>query len=305
MYPLFRWHMARASQGFAWGSMNRMIHERPAYVRAVLEDVRRNGPIAISELHDAGERLRGGWGWNWKAGKVAMEYLFWAGEVAAASRVRFERRYDIPERVIAPEALNAPEPTTEQAHRELLTIAARSLGVGTMADLADYFRIRVPEARPRIHELVEEGVLVPVEVEGWTRPSYLHRDAPTTRRVAGAALLSPFDSLVWSRDRVERLFGMRYRIEIYVPAPKRTYGYYVMPFLLGDELVARVDLKADRKNAVLLAQASHLEDYGDPTAVAPALADELRRLSGWLGLGERVRVMRRGALARPLAASLR
>jgi uncharacterized protein len=305
MYPLFRWHMARASQGFAWGSMNRMIRERPEYVNAVLDDVRRNGPIAISELHDSGERLRAGWGWNWKAGKVAMEYLFWAGEVAAASRVRFERRYDIPERVIALEALNAPEPPTEEAHRALLTIAARALGVGTVADLADYFRIRVPEARPRIQELVEEGVLVPVEVEGWSPPAYLHSEARAPRQVAAGALLSPFDSLVWFRDRVERLFGMRYRIEIYVPAPKRQYGYYVLPFLLGDELVARVDLKADRKNGVLLAQASHLEDHQGPADVAPALADELRGFSDWLGLGGDVRVIRRGTLARPLAAALR
>jgi uncharacterized protein YcaQ len=305
MYPLFRWHMARASSGFAWGSMNRMIRERPEYVRAVLDDVRRNGPLAVRDLHDPGERIGTNWGWNWNAGKVAIEYLFWAGEVAAASRVRFERRYDIPERVIAPEALNAPEPTTEEAHRALLDIAARSLGVGTAADIADYFRIPMPEARPRIQELVDEGVLVPVEVEGWRRPAFRHREARTPRSVRAAALLSPFDSLVWFRDRVLRLFGMHYRIGIYTPAHLRTHGYYVLPFLLEDDLVARLDLKSDRRNGVLLVQAAHLEDRGDPVEVVPPLATELRRLSEWLGLGGDVRVVRRGGLARPLAAALR
>jgi uncharacterized protein YcaQ len=305
LYPLFRWRMRRASAGEAWGGMLRIARDRPEYVRAVLEDVRRNGPIAIRELHDPGERFGTSWGWNWKAGKLAMEYLFWSGQVAAASRVRFERRYDVPERVIAPEALDAPEPTTEEAHRGLLAIAARSLGVGTAADLADYFRIRVPEARPRIHELVEEGELVPVRVEAWKQPAYLHSSARTPRRVVAGALLSPFDSLVWFRDRVERLFGMRYRIEIYTPAHLRTHGYYVLPFLLGEALVARVDLKADRKNKVLLVQSAHREEAGEPADVAPALAAELRRLSDWLGLGGEVRVARRGDLARPLAVSLR
>jgi uncharacterized protein YcaQ len=305
LYPLFRWHMARASQGDAWGRMTRMIRERPEYVRAVLADVRENGPMAISELHDPGERGGGGWGWNWKDGKVAMEYLFWAGEVAAAKRVRFERRYDVPERVIPSEYLNAPEPTVEEAHRELLSIGARSLGVGTVADIADYFRIRVPEARPRIHELVEEGALRPVRVEGWKQPAYLHRDARTPRSVRAGALLSPFDSLVWFRDRLLRLFGMHYRIGIYTPAHLRTHGYYVLPFLLDEHLVARVDLKADRKSGVLLVQSAHLEDTREPADVVGPLAGELRRMSGWLDLGGAVRVARRGDLARPLAAALR
>ena len=305
MYPLFRWHMARASTGFAWGRMNQMVRERPEYVRAVLDDVRRNGPIAVRDLNDPGERMGDSWGWNWTTGKVAIEYLFWAGEVAAASRVRFERRYDVPERVIAPEALNAPEPTTEEAHRALLSIAGRSLGVGTAADLADYFRIRMPEARPRIRELVEESTLVPVEVEGWGRPAYAHREARAPRSVPTAALLSPFDSLVWFRDRLMRLFGMHYRIGIYTPAHLRTHGYYVLPFLLGHELVARVDLKSDRKNGVLLVQAAHLEDHRDGGEVVPPLASELQRLSEWLGLGGDVQVAGPGDLSRPLAAGLR
>jgi len=305
MYPLFRWHMARATTGDAWGSMTRMHRERPEYIRAILEQVRQRGPLAVSDLEDSGERLRAGWGWNWKAGKAALEFLFWAGEVAVSSRVRFERRYDVPERVIAPDALDAPEPPTEEAHRRLLAIAARSLGVGTAADLADYFRIRMPEARPRFPELVEEGTLLPVQVEGWTRPAYLHAEVRVPRRVRAAALLSPFDSLVWFRDRLERLFGMRYRIGIYTPAHLRTHGYYVLPFLLGEELVARVDLKSDRKNGALLVQSAHIEDARERAGVVPPLAAELRRFSEWLGLGGDVRVAGRGDLARPLAAALR
>jgi uncharacterized protein len=304
LYPLFRWHMARASQGDAWGRMTRMIRERPDYVQRVLEDVRRNGPMSIKELHDPGERGDGGWGWNWKDGKVAMEYLFWAGEVAASSRVRFERRYDIPQRVIPAEYLNAPEPSVEDAHRQLLEIAARCRGVGTVADIADYFRIRVPEARPRILELEEEGVVRRVQVEGWKQPAFLHRDAKMPRAIRARALLSPFDSLVWYRERVERLFGMHYRIGIYTPAHLRTHGYYVLPFLLDEHLVARVDLKADRKNGVLLVQSAHLEDAPDRAAIPQSLAEELRLMSEWLGLGGAVKVARRGTLARALADAL-
>jgi uncharacterized protein len=304
LYPLFRWHMRRASQGDAWGGMVRLNRERPDYVRAVLEEVRERGPVSVSDLKDPGDAFRSGWGWNWKAGKIALEYLFWAGDVAAASRVRFERRYDVAERVIPAEHLNAPEPTTEDAHRTLLAIAARSLGVGTGNDIADYFRIRVPEARPRIRELVEEGVLRPVAVEGWTREAYLHRDARVPRRpVRRAALLTPFDSLVWFRERVQRLFGFHYRIEIYTPAHLRTFGYYVLPFLQDERLVARVDLKSDRAAGRLLVQAAHLEADRDPLRVAPALAAELRRMAAWLGL-EGVRPGARGDLARPLARAL-
>jgi hypothetical protein len=306
LYPLFHWHMARASQGDAWGRMTRMIRERPDYIQRVLEDVRANGPMSVSELHDPGERAGDTWGWNWKDGKVAIEYLFWAGEVAAATRVRFERRYDIPERVIPAEYLNAPEPTSEDAQRQLLEISARSLGVGTGADIADYFRIRVPEARPRIHELEEEGVIRRVQVEGWRQPALLHREAKSPRALRTQALLSPFDSLIWFRDRTLRLFDMHYRIGIYTPAHLRTHGYYVLPFLLDEQLVARVDLKSDRKQGVLLVQSAHLEEHQrDPHAVAGPLANELRAMSAWLGLGGAVKLARRGdGLARALAQVL-
>jgi uncharacterized protein YcaQ len=233
-----------------------------------------------------------------------MEYLFWAGEVAAASRIRFERRYDIPERVIPAEYLNAPEPAIEDAHRQLLEISARSLGVGTAADIADYFRIRVPEARPRILELEEEGVLRRVQVEGWKQPAFLHRDARQPRAVRAVALLSPFDSLVWFRERILRLFGMHYRIGIYTPPHLRTHGYYALPFLMDEHMVARVDLKSERKQGVLLVQEAHLEDAHEPANVTPALARELQRMSDWLGLGGAVQVARRGPLATDLAAAL-
>jgi uncharacterized protein YcaQ len=206
--------------------------------------------------------------------------------------------------VISAEALNAPEPSQEDAHRHLLAVAARSLGVGTAADLADYFRIRVPEARPRIHELVEQGVLRPVAVEGWRQPAYLHQNARLPRKASRSALLSPFDSLVWFRDRVHRLFGFHYRIEIYVPAHLRSHGYYVLPFLHDERIAARVDLKAERKGGFLRVQSAHLEPGEPAREVAGALGRELRRLSGWLGLGEEVHVVRRGDLAVRLAAAL-
>ena len=217
---------------------------------------------------------------------AALEQLFEAGQVAAVRQGNFERAYDLPERVLPAEVLARPTPDEHAAHRGLLAIAARSQGVASEADLADYMRLSNPVARPRIAELVEEGLLEEVEVEGWEMPGYLHRDARRPRQVDGCALLSPFDSMVWYRDRIARVFGFEYRIEIYVPEPKRRYGYYVLPFLLGDELVARVDLRADRADGVLRVPAVHLEDGVDRDAVTSRLGRELELLAGWLGLDD-------------------
>jgi uncharacterized protein YcaQ len=195
-------------------------------------------------LSDPGTKS-GPW-WGWKDGKQALELLFWAGLVTARRRTNFERVYDLPERVLPAEVLAAPTPTEADAQRELLALSAVSLGVATATDLADYYRISVTKARPLIAELVEAGRLVPVHVEGWNQPTYLHPDARRPRRVERQAVLSPFDSLVWSRPRTERLFDFHYRIEIYTPPPKRVYGYYVCPFLFDETIAARVDLKADR-----------------------------------------------------------
>jgi uncharacterized protein YcaQ len=295
LHPLFRWRMTR---GDAWGGMLRVSRERPEYVASVLAEVAEHGPIGSSDLSDPGVK-RGPW-WGWADGKRALEWLYWTGRLAAAERRNFQRLYDLPERVIPAEVLSAPTPSEEEAHRGLLRLAARSLGVGTAADLADYVRLTVPEARPRIAELVEGGSLERVTVEGWTQPAFLDPGARVPRQVEARALLSPFDSLVWFRPRVARLFGMEFRLELYVPAPGRRWGYYVLPFLLGDRLVGRTDLKADRKERTLLVQAAYAEPDGDRAEVTAALAGELRRMAGWLGL-ERVLVRARGDLAPALA----
>ena len=291
LHPLLRWRMAR---GEAWGRMARMADEKPGYVQAVLDEVTDRGPIAASELSEPGVR-RGPW-WGWGDGKATMEWLFWTGQVAVAERRNFERRYDLPERVLPPEVLALPTPPVEEAHRRLLAQAAAAIGVGTAADLADYFRIRVPEARPRLAELVEAGELVPAEVEGWERPAYLHVDAHLPRRIDGCALLSPFDSLVFERSRTERLFGFRLRLEVYVPSAQRVHGYYVLPLLLGERLMGRVDVKADRRRRVLLVPGAFAEPDADSRELVGPLVGELVRLAGWLGLDD-IEVGERGDLA--------
>ncbi|MET0927779.1 MAG: crosslink repair DNA glycosylase YcaQ family protein [Solirubrobacterales bacterium] len=279
--PLLRWRMERAAHD-AWGGMRKVASERPELVAEVLAQVRDRGPVAASELTAERPRRSGPW-WDWSDSKRALEWLFWSGRVTAARRRRFERLYDLPERVLPAKVLAAPTPAPDEAQRELLRIAARSLGVAAERDLRDYFRLSAAEAKPRLAELLEAGDLVEVEVEGWGRTrGYLWPGARIPRRVEATALLGPFDSLIWERNRVERIFGFAFRLEIYVPAPKRRHGYYVLPLLLGDRLVARVDLKADRTAGVLRLNALHLEP-GAPAETTEALEAELRRLAGWLG----------------------
>lgn len=284
--PLFRWRMerARAGQGI-YGGIARFARERAGFVDAVLAEVTSRGPLAAGELGDGG-RGAGGW-WGWSDGKIALEFLFWAGLVTTGTRRGFERVYDLPERALPRAALDAPTPSAPEAQRELLRRAARALGVATARDLRDYFRLDATDVPARLVELAEAGELLPVAVEGWAQPAWLDPAARLPRRSEARALLSPFDSLVWERDRAERLFGFRYRLEIYTPAHKRIHGYYVMPFLLGDRLAARVDLRSDRKTGCLRVVATHLEPGGDELAVRAHLADELRLLADWLGL-ERV-----------------
>ena len=285
LHPLLRWRMAAADRE-AWGSMTGIARERPDYVAALLQRVRDDGPVRAGEL--AGERPnRPGSMWNWHAGKAALEYLFFTGALTARRRTPgFERVYDLPERVLPAAVVRAPTPERSDAVRELVRTAARALGVGTETDLRDYFRLTPVDARRAIAELTDAGELQPVEVTGWDRPAWLDPQARRPRWIRARALLSPFDSLVWERPRVERIWGFRYRLEIYTPAAKRVHGYYVLPFLLGDALVARVDLKADRAAGVLRVQAAHAEAGVDRGEVAVALAAELRTMAGWLQLDD-------------------
>ncbi|MHB8797958.1 MAG: winged helix-turn-helix domain-containing protein [Thermoanaerobaculia bacterium] len=298
LQPLFRWRMERARRGEgSWSSLVRFGRERAAFCDGVLAEVRDRGPLGISELAAGGAR-RAGW-WEWSDGKLALEWLFWTGQVSTHGRRHFERVYDLTERVLPRAVLEAPTPEPAEAQRQLLRIAITALGVASERDLADYFRLPTVDARARIAELVDSRELVPAAVEGWDRPAFLDPRTSAPRRVEAQALLSPFDSLVWERGRAERLFGFRYRLEIYTPSHRRLHGYYVLPFLLGDRLVARVDLKADRARGALCVVRAHCEPWAEEERVAGPLRDEIRTLAGWLDL-DRVVVSRSGDLTRLL-----
>lgn len=292
-HRLFRWRMDESG---TWAEFQRIIEKRPDYIDMVLEQVRTMGPIQTSDLEDAGTKRGDGAMWNWNDGKIALEYLFVKGVVTTAGRPNFTRLYDLTDRVIPPEHRSLPTPDPEEAQSELLMMGARNLGVGTAEDIADYYRLRNPVARPLIQRLVSSGRLIEVEVEGWDRPAYLHPEATLPRRASGTALLSPFDNLIFFRERVERLFDFHYRIEIYVPESKRVYGYYVLPFLLDGQLVGRVDLKTDRQGNALLVRGAFAELDVDRVAVGRALRDELELVASWLGLDEVV-VARNGDLS--------
>jgi uncharacterized protein len=288
--------------------MARIANERPSYPSQVLALVGERGPVSARELHEAGRRggktdVGTGTMWNWQDAKIVLEWLFFAGLVTTATRRGFERVYDLTERVIPPAVLSEPTPDRENAQRGLMLLAARACGVGTERQLRDYFHLPGPDATARLHELVEAGELQQVRVEGIAKRMYARADAESPAQVSAQALLSPFDSLIWDRDRVLRLFGFRYRISIYTKAADRAHGYWVMPFLLGDRLVARVDLKADRSASTLMAQAAHGEVGVDPRAVAGPLATELALMADWLEL-DRVVVADRGDLASALAAAV-
>jgi uncharacterized protein len=282
LHPLLRWRMERAHVD-AWGSVRRIAQERPRLLDQLLDEVRERGPVTARDLAEDEPRRSGPW-WDWSDVKWAIEFLFFSGAVTTARRRGFERMYDLPERVLPAAVLAAPTPPVADAQRELMRIAARGCGVGTEKDLRDYFRLDPAPARARVAELVESGELLPVRIEGVAAQAYLWHAARVPRTVDARALVGPFDSLMWERGRVERLFGLRYRIEIYTPAHKRVYGYYVMPFLLGDRLVARVDLKADRQAGVLRVPAIHLEAAA-PSHTREALREELELMAKWLGLG--------------------
>jgi uncharacterized protein YcaQ len=281
-HPLLRWRMARAERGEAgWKYLRTVAREHRHEADAILARIRDEGPMAASGFEHG--KSRSGW-WEWGTTKMFLEYLFWAGRITTATRRgSFERVYDLTERVIPAAVMALPTPPEAEARRLLVERASRAHGIATETDLRDYFRLGPDEARAAIAELVEEGALLPVTVETWRQPAYLHRDARRPRRIAGQALLAPFDPLIWERARTERLFGFRYRIEIYTPAEKRVHGYYVLPFLMDGRLVARADLKADRQRSRLVVQAVTLEP-GAPTETMERLGGELELMAGWLGL---------------------
>jgi uncharacterized protein YcaQ len=300
LHPLMRWRMAGKHE---WNASEDLERRRPGYLDEVLDRIRTTGPVMAAEL-DQRVGKKGPW-WDWDDGKVALEVLFHEGRVAGVRRRNdFARVYDLAENVIPEHILAMPTPTKEAAHKDLLVLAARHHGLGTLGELCDYHRLKIAMCRPLVQELVEAGQLVQVDVEGWDKAVFMHPDAHLPRWVRARALLSPFDPVVWERDRAERMFGFRYRIEIYVPQPKRVFGYYVLPFLLGDELVARVDLKADRQRGVLMVRGVFGQPGIDEVYVAEEMRDELREMVAWLGLERGVEVSHKGDLSQALRQSM-
>lgn len=307
LWPVMSHRMRdHAARGHAWFG----LPDDPGLPAALLREIEQGGPATARDLDDGLPRSKDNWGWNWSKTKKALEFLFFAGELSVARRnSAFERVYDLPERVIPAKILAQPEPSLLDATRDLLRRAARSYGVATEFDLRDYFRLQTPgnvhreQVGPALRSLVEDGELLPVTVEGWRRPAYLHRDVTVPRRVDARALLSPFDPLVWQRERTEALFDFFYRIEIYVPEAKRLHGYYVLPFLLGDRIVARVDLKADRQGRVLQVLGAYAEPDA-PEHTAAGLLESLHELGRWLDLDD-VLIAGRGDLAPALTTAAR
>ena len=303
-WPLIRHHLGPHER--RWGALSEFMAARMEYAARVLEEVRSRGPVVAADIAEPdGTQGRGGGWWGWTMAKATLEGHFARGAIAIAERraAGFARVYDLAERVV-PAAHTTRTLARDEAQRELVRLAASAMGVATAGDIADYYRMAPRDARQRVLELASAGELREVSVEGWRDPAYVHPEARQPRAITASALLSPFDPVIWFRPRAERLFQFDYRIEIYVPRPKRKYGYYVLPFLLGDRLVGRVDLKADRGARRLRVLAAHMEAGVSAEEVAVALAAELRTMARWLALDD-VSLERRGNLARALNARLR
>ena len=303
-WPLFRWRMQAFAKRWWNHPAEKLAANSPGLIDDLLAAVKELGPVSAGRLEEElggsprRARAHGGW-WNRSDVKHTCEYLFASGQLTCGARVGFERRYDLPERVLPPEVIAAPPVPEEEAARILMLRAAQAHGIGTEPDLRDYYRLKPDRSRPALAELVDAGLVEEVKVDGWRQPAYRHPDAKLPRKITGRALLCPFDPLIWERARTERIFNFHYRIEIYVPEAKRVHGYYVFPFLLDGELVARVDLKADRALGVLRVQAAFAEPGVDIARVSAELAEELRTMAGWLEL-DSVAVANRGDLAGPL-----
>jgi uncharacterized protein YcaQ len=306
LFSSFRWRMERAKQGIGvYRGWVNFAKNNAGLIQEVLEQIRQHGPAGAGDVEKAikQEQLakKAGW-WEWSDSKTALEWLFWSGQVTTSTRRNFERVYDLTERVY-PHLYNGGIPDRAIAQRELVATAARALGVATENDLSDYFRLKINETRPRIRELVEAGELLEVKVESWRQPAYLSSSARIPRSLEAGTFLSPFDPLLWERKRTERLFGFRYRIEIYTPAAQRQHGYYVLPFLFGQNFVARLDLKADRTNNVLRVVGAFAEPQTEPKTFVHAVAAELQSMAAWLGL-EKIAISKYGDLAPMLRSAL-
>ena len=280
--PLLRWQKQRAEQGDTWRHLVEVAQRESGYVAEVLAQVKER-PLTAGELTDP-RRRQGEWWGSRSLGSVALDWLFRIGAVGIRRRGNFTKEFDLLERIVAPEVLARPTPSAEEAQRELLVRSGEALGVGTATDLIDYYRLGVREGRARLREVVEEGRLHTVEVQGWTEPAYMHPEAKLPRSVGGLTVLSPFDPIVWNRPRALRLWGFDYRIEIYVPAAKRVYGYYVLPVLDGEELTARLDLKTDRSARALHVQAAYAEPTTDRQQLAERLRPHLQALARFVGV---------------------
>lgn len=296
-WPLFRWRMQEYRDYYA-SHPETWVHSNGHHIASVRAELAARGPLAASEIDDESRAGKSGW-WDWSDTKHALEYLFRVGEVVSAGRTRFERTYALAEQKIPTAQLNDSVGIVD-AQRRLIEKSARAHGVGTLRDLADYYRIKQEPARAAVQSLVDEGVLLPVAVEGWKAAAWLHRDARIPRRIEAAALLSPFDPVVWERARAERMFGFRYRIEIYTPAEKRVFGYYTLPLLLDEQLVGRIDLKNDRQARVLRVQSAWRE--GEHAVDLDRVVALLRQIAGWQGL-ERVEFVGRGDLSAALLSA--
>lgn len=281
----------------------RQLRGQKAYLDAVLKQVQTDGPLTANDLPPTPGPKRKPGDWHRSMPRRALEYHFARGDLAVSDRLpNFQRVYDLPERLLPREYLETTLSVSD-AQTELLKLASRAFGVATLHDLADYYRISARVAAPLVQNLVEEGELSPVRVEGWSEQAYLSSAARLPRSIAGVSLLSPFDPVVWFRPRAERLFDFHYRIEIYVPADKRRWGYYVLPFRVGDRIVGRVDLKADRKAKQLLVLNAHEEGGVDVDHCCESLATELHALKDWLGL-DTIRVERRGHFSKRLGKTI-
>jgi uncharacterized protein len=295
LHPLMRWRMERAKRyNGTYRAMQAFARDEKTYLKSILKFITSHGPTAQSDLPEQ-HKGAGGW-WGWSRNKLALETLFDQGLLTTARRDGFERIYDLPERVIPTEILSLPTPKESETMLRLIELASRALGIGTAFDLRDYFRLPVQEAAQATREAINTGILIPVTVEGWKQQAYLHRDTMVPRKAGISTLVSPFDPICWDRARAERIFDFHYRIELYTPAPKRKFGYYVLPFLHGEHFAGRVCLKSDRERGVLLANASHVEDGRDPGETASALKIELDRMALWLGLSS-VEIGSRGNLS--------